>query len=86
MRLRPFHLAFAAAVTGAFGAQVADDEGREVQATFHAFEDEGWDVEPDIDAAGHLIINSVSSLLQRWPNTVVRPGERSCQRARRAIR
>ena len=74
MKLRPFHLAFGAAVTGALGAQVADDEGREVQATFHAFEDAGWDVEPDIDATGHLIFNSVSSLMQLWPNTVWRHG------------
>ncbi|KZV63929.1 hypothetical protein PENSPDRAFT_640232 [Peniophora sp. CONT] len=33
-------------------------------------EDLKWDVELDIDATGHLIFNSVSSLLQRWPNTV----------------
>ncbi|KZV61661.1 hypothetical protein PENSPDRAFT_643128 [Peniophora sp. CONT] len=33
-----------------------------------------WDTEPQIDATGHHIFNSVSSLLQHWPNTVVRPG------------
>ena len=37
-----------------------------------------WDIEPDVDATGHLIFNSVSSLMQRWPNTVVRPGECAC--------
>ncbi|VDB86993.1 unnamed protein product [Peniophora sp. CBMAI 1063] len=33
-----------------------------------------WDVEPDIDATGRFVFNSVSSLMQLWPNTVVRPG------------
>ncbi|VDC01510.1 unnamed protein product [Peniophora sp. CBMAI 1063] len=36
--------------------------------------EQAWDTEPSIDATGHLLFNSVSSLMQRWPNTVVRPG------------
>ena len=44
-----------------------------------------WDTEPDVDATGHFIFNSVSSLMQRWPNTVVRPGEWRRVRARRSL-
>ncbi|VDB86990.1 unnamed protein product [Peniophora sp. CBMAI 1063] len=37
-------------------------------------EDLEWDVAPDVDATGHHLFNAVNSLLQLWPNTVVRPG------------
>ncbi|VDC05595.1 unnamed protein product [Peniophora sp. CBMAI 1063] len=33
-----------------------------------------WDTAPSEHATGHLLFDSVSSLMQRWPNTVVRPG------------
>lgn len=47
------------------------------QASFHSQETEisvDWDRAPSSDATGHLIFNSVSTVLQRWPNTIKRPG------------
>ena len=35
-----------------------------------------WDRAPPADSTGHLIFATVNSLLQRWPNTVIRPGKR----------
>ena len=51
-----------------FDGQLNVDVGAEVDY------DLDWDRAPEPDATGHLIFNTVSSLLQRWPNTVVRPG------------
>ncbi|KAH9003832.1 hypothetical protein EDB86DRAFT_2798484 [Lactarius hatsudake] len=34
----------------------------------------GWNLPPNPDSTYHLIFNSVSSLLQRWPNTLRRNG------------
>lgn len=36
--------------------------------------DIGWDVPPNPNATGNLIFNSMSSLMQLWPNTVWRHG------------
>lgn len=34
-----------------------------------------WDKEPDFDATGNRIFNSVSELMQLWPGTVIVQGE-----------
>lgn len=34
----------------------------------------GWDKEPDEDATGHLIFNSVSEIMQLWAGTVIVQG------------
>ncbi|KAH9177286.1 hypothetical protein EDB89DRAFT_1533163 [Lactarius sanguifluus] len=36
--------------------------------------DREWNLPPDLNSTHHLIFNSVSSLLQRWPNTLRRNG------------
>ena len=63
---------------GAFGHRQGDTQTT-FQPGFNAIAIPEWDIEPDIDTTGHHLFNSVSSLLQLWPNTVVRPGECSGQ-------
>ena len=78
MRLTSCSFLLAAAAPCALGAFV---QAELEQAPFQLANDYGkreWDTEPNVDATGHLLFNSVSSLLQRWPNTVVRPGECAC--------
>ncbi|KZV72417.1 hypothetical protein PENSPDRAFT_604489 [Peniophora sp. CONT] len=67
--MRVFPLLLAAASVGALSTRQQtrfDSEGTESTLD--------WDRAPSSDATGHLIFNSVSSVLQRWPNTIKRPG------------
>ncbi|KAI0298991.1 hypothetical protein B0F90DRAFT_1631770 [Multifurca ochricompacta] len=53
--------------------------GEPLQATFRAesFSEDsylGWELPPNPNSTHHLIFNSVSGLLQRWPNTLRRNG------------
>ena len=65
--------------SAALALGAVDHKQGKIQTIFQiassAVEDHQWDIEPDIDTTGHHLFNSVSSLLQLWPNTVVRPGE-----------
>ena len=36
--------------------------------------DQGWNLPPKPNSTHHLIFNSISGLLQRWPNTLYRNG------------
>ena len=66
--------------SAALAVGAVDHKQGKIQTAFRiasslAVEGHQWDIEPDIDTTGHHLFNSVSSLLQLWPNTVVRPGE-----------
>lgn len=78
MRSTTFYLLMAATSPSVLSALVQPQPEEHVQAPLQLVyegREREWDTEPDQDATGHLLFNSVSSLMQRWPNTVVRPGE-----------
>ncbi|KAI0060141.1 hypothetical protein BV25DRAFT_985684 [Artomyces pyxidatus] len=56
----------------AIGAASMALPGSSSQVTFTA--PMSWDSPPNPDATHHLVFNTVSSLLQRWPNTIYRNG------------
>ena len=66
--MKVFPLLLAAASAGALStSQQAPFDTEEKERTLD------WDHAPSPDATGNLIFNSVSSALQRWPNTIKRP-------------
>ncbi|VDC07251.1 unnamed protein product [Peniophora sp. CBMAI 1063] len=67
--MKVFPLLLAAASVGALSTPLQTTfDSEEVESTLD------WERAPSPDATGHLIFNSVSSVLQRWPNTIKRPG------------
>ncbi|KZV63794.1 hypothetical protein PENSPDRAFT_657045 [Peniophora sp. CONT] len=74
--MRPMlsRLLLAAAAPSVLNALVQSEHVQVPLQLINGYGELDWDTEPNANATGHLLFNSVSSLMQRWPNTVVRPG------------
>ncbi|KZV67920.1 hypothetical protein PENSPDRAFT_583188 [Peniophora sp. CONT] len=74
MRLVSLRFLFVATVPSVLSALVQPEHVQVPLQLVNGYRELDWDTEPNANATGHLLFNSVSSLMQRWPNTVVRPG------------
>ncbi|KAJ7493575.1 hypothetical protein FB451DRAFT_1214831 [Mycena latifolia] len=74
--MRALSLPFLLAVTActAHGARFSTSEAQTPLQLVQHDEALSWDKEPDVDATGNLIFNSMSELMLLWPNTVIVQG------------